>query len=64
LAIIGRRAQIEFGRKLTVPSIPFLVPKAGKMCAGDLHDVSTVFGERAGTSRSSEDAGKVQDADA
>ena len=34
------------------------------MCAGDLHDVSTVFGERAGTSRSSEDAGKVEDADA
>jgi hypothetical protein len=34
------------------------------MRAGDLHDVSTVFGERAGTNRSSEDAGKVKDTDA
>src|SRR6266436_7057299 len=34
------------------------------MWSGDLHDVSTVLGERAGTSRSSEDAGKVEDADA
>src|SRR5262245_3784915 len=61
---IGRHAQIEFGRKLAVPGIPFLIPKAGQMRAGDLQDVSAVLGERAGTRRSGEDAGKVEDADA
>jgi len=61
---IARRAQIELCRKLTMPGIPFLVPQVGQMCAGDLHDVGTMFGERAGTSRSSEDARKVEDADA
>src|SRR5947209_15279247 len=34
------------------------------MWAGDLHDVGTVLGERAGTSRSSKDASQVEDADA
>ncbi len=34
------------------------------MRAGDLHDVGTVFGERAGTRRSGEDTGQVDDADA
>src|SRR5439155_4488802 len=61
---IARRAQIEVGRKLAVPGIQFLVPEARQMRAGDPQDVSTMFGERAGTGRSSEDAGKVEDADA
>src|SRR5204862_22940 len=61
---IARRAQIEVGRKLPVPSIQFLVPEARQMRAGDPQDVSTMFGERAGTGRSSEDARQVEDADA
>src|SRR5262249_14397925 len=46
-----------------VPSIQFLVPKARQMRGRDLHHVSTMFGERAGTSRSGEDAREVDDAD-
>src|SRR5206468_9568452 len=46
------------------PSIQFLVPQAGQMCASDLHHVSAMFGECASTSRSGKDASKVEDADA
>src|SRR5258708_1893933 len=53
---IARSAQIEFGRKLAVPCIQFLVPKAGQMCASDLHHVSAMFGECASTGRSGKDA--------
>src|SRR5262245_25447398 len=49
---IAPSAQVEFGRQLAVPGIQFLVPKAGQMCASDPQDVSAMFGERAGTSRS------------
>src|SRR4029450_518279 len=61
---IAPSAQVEFGRQLAGPGIQFLVPKAGQMCASDPQDVSAMFGERAGTSRSSEDASQVEDADA
>src|SRR5207244_7082605 len=61
---IARRAQIEVGRKLAVPRIQFLVPEARQMRASDPQNVSAMFGECAGTGRSSEDAGKVEDADA
>src|SRR6266478_9293265 len=61
---IAPSAQVEFGRKLAVPGIQFLVPKAGQMCASDLHHVSAMFGECASTSRSGKDASKVEDADA
>src|SRR5262249_40558088 len=61
---IARTAQIEFGRKLAVPSIQFLVPKARQMRASDLHHVSAMFGECASTRRSGKDASKVEDADA
>src|SRR5262245_54071844 len=58
---IAARAQIELRRKLAVPRIPFLVAEAGQMWAGDLQDVSAMFGERAGTSRSSEHSSQVED---
>src|SRR5262249_57757448 len=61
---IAPSAQVEFGRQLAVAGIQFLVPKAGKMCASDPQDVSAMFGERAGTSRSGQDASQVEDADA
>jgi len=61
---IAPSAQVEFGRQLAVPGIQFLVPKAGQMCASDPQDVSAMFGERAGTSRSGQDASQVEDADA
>src|SRR6516225_4678485 len=61
---IAASAQVEFGRQLAVPGIQFLVPKAGQMCASDPQDVSAMFGERAGTSRSGQDASQVEDADA
>src|SRR5215472_3857139 len=53
-------AQVEFGRKLAVPGIQFLVPKTGQMCASDPQDISAMFGERAGTSRSGQDASEVE----
>src|SRR5229473_7804862 len=34
------------------------------LCASDPQDVSAMFGERAGTSRSGQDASQVEDADA
>src|SRR5215470_121337 len=61
---IAPSAQVEFGRQLAVPSIQFLVPKAGQMRACDPQDVSAMFGERTGTSRSGQDTSQIEDADA
>ena len=61
---IAPSAQVEFSRQLAVPGIQFLVPKAGQMCTSDPQDVSAMFGQRAGTRRSGQDASQVEDADA
>ena len=61
---IAPSAQVEFGRQLAVPGIEFLIPKAGQMGASDSQHVSAMFGERAATSRTGQDAGQVEHADA
>ena len=61
---VGRRAQIEMGRELAVPGVPFLVAEVGQMRGRDLQHVGAVLGEGAGAGRPGEHAREVEDANA